>query len=302
MSILKKNFLKLCVFRIRPVLIFFSVTLFFICKCIFAIIAVYDDTNHKIILQKPAQRIITLSPEANDFLLALKAKNKIIGTIAYEKNLAIKNHSVNIGIYPNIDFEKLVILRPDLVILSNFGVPAEITMKLKEFNIPYFFISPKKITFVASDIKKIGALIGKNKTATKISEDFQNNILLFTKKFKLAKKVTVFYQLWGYPLTTVGKKTIIDKIITLCGGESIFTDLNNLSYPVISVSNVLIKNPDVIIGSIDASMDYWHKLTNLSAVKNNHVYYIDPNILQKNSPLLAQGIKTMCKQINLARQ
>ena len=118
-------------------------------------------------------------------------------------------------------------------------------------------------------------------------------------------KVRTFYQIWKTPLMTVGGPQIISDAITLCGGENVFGHLGKMA-PTVSVEAVLEADPEAIVatGMGDAKPEWlkdWDKWTQMTAVKRNNLFHINPDIMQRRTPRILDGAEKLCAHLDVAR-
>ena len=114
----------------------------------------------------------------------------------------------------------------------------------------------------------------------------------------------MFYQVWSTPLITITKNSWINEIITLCGGKNIFADLMGVS-PEISMDAVITANPDVIIGTQSVrnsetagSLKQWQRWPQLAAVQAKHLLVVDPDLIERASPRVLDGMEKMCHALS----
>ncbi len=103
--------------------------------------------------------------------------------------------------------------------------------------------------------------------------------------------------MWNHPLTTVNHHSLIGQAIALCGGENIVPHAYG-SAPEINLETVLAARPDVIISSASNSEKMWYPWRTIPAVAFDHVYTIDPDVLQQPSPEIMVGVKQLCEDIH----
>jgi iron complex transport system substrate-binding protein len=116
----------------------------------------------------------------------------------------------------------------------------------------------------------------------------------------------VYYQIWDEPLLTLNGDHLISDVIRLCGGRNVFSDSPAL-VSRISVESVIRADPQVIIASgMDKArpewLDEWRDWTSMTAVKNNQMYFIPPDLLQRHTPRIIEGASLMCEKLQLARE
>jgi iron complex transport system substrate-binding protein len=117
--------------------------------------------------------------------------------------------------------------------------------------------------------------------------------------------VKVFYQVWNQPLITMNGEHLISVVIELCGGRNVFADAIPIA-PRISVESVLRLDPDAIVASGMAEarpdwLDMWKAWPTLRAVRNEQLYFVPPDLLQRHTPRLLDGAKMLCEQLQGTR-
>ena len=271
----------------------------------FASVSVVDDEKNKIELTKPALRIISLAPHITESLFAAGAGDKIIGAVSYSDYPEAAKKIPRVGGYPSLDLEKIISLKPDLVIAWASGNNKTQVDKLRAFGINVFMSEPRYPEDIAKTIRRFGVLAATNKVAMKASGDFLQHYHSLQKRFSNKKKVKVFYQIWNKPIMTISGGHLISKVIELCGGENVFANLKTLT-PRISLEPVLASKSEVIIsGGMGKArpewLDEWKSWPELPAVKNGQLYFIDPALMQRVGPRILQGADKLCELLDKAR-
>jgi iron complex transport system substrate-binding protein len=276
--------------------------------CLFPVsaIQVTDDFGNEVILSSTVKRIVTLAPYLTELVYSAGAGERLIATVSYSDYPEASNKLPSIGDANGIDIEAVVNLAPDLVISWHSGNGAAIANNLSRLGISVFESEPDSIEKISSTIQRIGKLAGTEQVANKNIQEFINEIDILSSQYSKQKKVTVFYQFWNKPIYTIGGLHLISKHIELCGGENIFADQETLSLNT-DMESVIIRNPAIIIASGNDNqrplwLDDWEEWRNIEAVSNNNLHYIPPDLIQRHTIRVAQGIKYLCEVIEIARQ
>jgi iron complex transport system substrate-binding protein len=103
---------------------------------------------------------------------------------------------------------------------------------------------------------------------------------------------------------TVNKNTFHHDVIRLAGGDNMARD-EPITYPRISIEEVMRKGPDVIIissmereGSFERARKGWMKWSSIPAVKERRVHLINSDLLDRPSPRIVKGLETMARLIH----
>lgn len=268
-------------------------------------ISVTDDTGTPIRLEKPAARIVSLAPHITETLFAAGAGGKIVGAVDYSDHPAAARNIPRIGGYSRLDLEAIAALQPDLAIgwLSG-NSPAHLD-KLRALGIPVFLVQPRRIDDVAVNLERFGLLAGSVAAAHAAAQEYRLRLAELRNRYANRPPVRVFYQVWNQPLMTVGGAQIISDVIRLCGGENVFADLTLLA-PQVTVEAVLARDPEVIVASGMGEarpewVEHWRKWPTLAAVRQDNLFFIPPDLIQRPTPRLLDGATRLCEQLETAR-
>jgi len=278
---------------------------FFIANRSYAAVSVVDDAGRTVTLVAPAQRIISLAPHVTELLYAAGAGKYIVGTVSYSDYPAAAKKLPRVGSYNAFDLEAIVALQPDLIVAWQSANPAAALEKLQALSIPVFFSEPRQLEDVAGNLERLGKLTANETIADAASAAFRRKLEKLRNQYRAVREVSVFYQVWHQPLMTINGEHIISQVIELCGGRNVFASLPTLA-PKISLEAVLRKDPEVVVAGNSALnhsdwKDDWRRWPVLQAVKNNHLFYVNPDIIQRHTPRILQGAAVLCQQIETVR-
>ena len=267
---------------------------------------VTDDAGRTLTLAQPAQRIVSLAPHITELLFAAGAGGKIVGAVEYSDYPPPARAIPRVGNYNRLDIERLLTLKPDLVVGWAGGNLATDLERLGTLDIPLFISDPHRLDDVASDIERLGRLAGSTATAQRAAQAFRTRRAALQQRYNGRPPVRLFYQVWNQPLMTVNGEQVISDVIRLCGGVNVFAELKTLA-PTINVEAVLEKNPEVIVASGMAEerpewLDDWRRYPLLQAVQRDNLFFIPPDLLHRHTPRLLDGAEQMCRALDTARR
>lgn len=267
-----------------------------------ASVTVIDDAGRTVTLPQPAHRIVSLAPSITDALFAAGAGPYVVGTTRYSDHPAEAKKIAIIGDATMLDLERIVGLKPDVIVVWRSGTPAAQVDKLMRLGIPVFYAETTRLADVAGATRRFGQLAGTSATAERNADAFDARLDALRATYAGKAKLKVFYQIWDRPLMTIGHAQIIDDAITLCGGTNLFADLSQAA-PTVTREAVLARNPDVIVGGADAaaSLAEWRKTAFLAAVKHDNVIALDAPTIALPSPSILPGVEALCRALDNAR-
>lgn len=231
-------------------------------------------------------RVVSLTPSVTRSMYQLEAEDRLAGCSSYcvveEKDSIVVAGSV---IGP--DIEKIVSLRPDLVILSEF-ISENDVKTLKKFGLRVeVFRSPESFDELCLQFIRLGQLTGKEKEAEQIAADIKNEVRLLSDEWEQkSPKPGVFMQIGSSPIFTVLPGTYMDDYIKFCGAENIAADLTN---GIVGREFVVAKNPDYIFivtmgVAGDLEKEQWSRFSLMNAVRQNNIHILDSRIACEPTP------------------
>jgi len=264
-----------------------------------------DDSGRTVTLDRPAQRIISLAPHITELAFAAGAGDRIVGTVEYSNYPEQAKAIARIGDSALLDLERIVALRPDLILVWKHGNAQRQLDKLLSLGIPVFYNQPNRLSDIAHSIEKLGRLAGTEPAASAAARAFVAREAELRKRYSGGAPLRVFYQIWERPLLTINDEHIISDVIKLCGGRNVMGALNKL-VPEISTEAVLDADPEVIAGATsEASMrgrlDNWKAWPRMLAVRRDNLFMVHTDLISRHAPRILEGAQALCELLDSAR-
>lgn len=256
-------------------------------------VRVMDDAHRVLMFTKPVQRIITLSPDATEVLFELHAGSMIYGTIEQSDYPAAAQRIKRIGYYTEVDEEQLLALRPDLVVAPMGIHTMLLAQKLQNWHIPVYIFDPHTFLEFNRDLQHLGQLTHHEYEANKVVHRFHTQLKKLETHSPL--HVRVLYVLWTHPLISVGRNTMIHRVINLCGGQNVFEAVK-VDYPMFDLESMVAQDPQLIILSDPSQGSFLKKYFTLFHKKPLMVL-IPANELQRASLRIILGVEKVCHAI-----
>jgi iron complex transport system substrate-binding protein len=263
-----------------------------------------DEMGRQVKIPYPAKRIVSLAPSITEILFALGLDEEVAAITNFCDYPVAVLSKPRIGGFVNPDVEKIVSLKPDLIIGIRDGNRMDTVHRLNDSGFPVYLIDPKGFDGVMQTIKNIGDVVGREKESRKMIKEMvkkTENIMTLTQSLSRPK---VFFQLGDAPMVTVGKGTLADDLIRLAGGKSI-SENESVSYPAYSIETVLLKAPEIIImTSMDSKKNSpqlvkkWESWKSIPAVRMNMIYVIDSNLVDRPTPRIGEGLEALVRIIH----
>ena len=272
---------------------------------VWADISVMDDSGQQVVLEKPAQRIISLAPYITELLFAAGAGEAVVGATEFSDYPEAARSLAQVGGGGGLDLEAIMVLQPDLVVAWQSGNPRGQVERLQSLGITVFSSEPRRLQDVPETLRRFGRLAGTESVAAAQADSFNRRYAELQDKYAQRPRVSVFYQIWEQPLMTLNGEHLFSDVLRLCGGENVFNALPALA-PQIDIEAVLLANPDVIVIAADDDeaplLAAWQRWPQLSAVRQGHVYAIQRDQLVRHSPRILDGAERLCELLDDVRR
>ena len=269
-------------------------------------VSVTDYAGRLVALDKPATRIVTLAPHIVENIFSAGAGDLIVGTVSYSDYPETAKKIPRVGNIQGVSIESVVSLNPDLVIAWASGHSTALIQKLLDLGLHVYLDEPKTLEQVAQSIRDIGVLTGHQKKAEFAASAYLKKLKTLREAYQHNARVRMLYQVWDKPLRVISGNHIISDVIRLCGGHNVFAN-EPLVAPKVSIESVIDKNPQAIITSGMGQsrpewLDAWLQWHRLSAVKNRHLFFVPPDLIQRHTVRILQGAEQLCQHLEQVRK
>ena len=263
---------------------------------------VTDEAGRHVRVPARPQRIITLAPNLTEIVYAVGAGERLVGDTTFCDYPPEAKQVAKVGdtLQPNI--ERIIALKPDLVLVSTASQLETFTRQLDERGIAVFITDPHDLEGVFNSIKTMGDLLGQKEQAEKLVANLRARAASVEDAVKSRPPVTVFYQLSPAPLWTAGRRSWDTDLIRRAGGRSVTADVEG-EWVRYSDEAAMASHPDAIITATSDSMsgekmEIAPALQKSPAALNKRVYGINGDFLSRPGPRLVDGLEQMARVLH----
>ena len=261
-----------------------------------------DDRGVTISLERPAWRMVTLAPHLAEIAFAAGAGAKLAGVSSFSRHPAEAQRLPVVASYGRVDIERLVALRPDLVLAWQSGNSPLQVDRLERLGVRVFVTEARALADIPRIVRLVGALAGSAEVAEAHARQFENEVADLHKRYARERRVAVFLEIWHKPLLSVNGRHLISDALRLCGGRNVFSAAKTLT-PLVSREQILDARPEAIVtgGFGSEALRAWRGLELVPAVRDRRIYAIDPDWLHAQGPHVLEGVRALCGRLELAR-
>jgi iron complex transport system substrate-binding protein len=266
-------------------------------------ISLKDDLGRQVELKEPAQRIVALAPFLTELVFTAGAGKRVVGVSAYSDYPPEAKKLPQVSSALSWSIEEIAALKPDLVLAWRDNTRVEDVSRLALFGIAVYVADARNFEDVPRTLRAIGTLTGHDTTAA--AATYQQKLERLRAQYAPKAKVTALLEIWHQPLTTIAGHHFMNEALEICGARNVFSELAGVA-PVVSWEEVLLRDPDVIVGINSASgeKDFranWSDRPSLRAVREGHLVYADADRLQRLTARTPDGVASLCASIDRVR-
>ena len=270
-----------------------------------ASIALTQPDGSELLLDAPARSVVTLSPHLAELVFAAGGGSRLAATVAFSEFPPEAADVTRIGDAFRLDIERIVALRPDLVIAWQSGNPQAAVAQLRSLGLAVWSVEIREPEEIPAVIQSIGRAVGTSSSAEEKAAALRHQLAALAARYRDARRVDYFYQVDAKPLFTISGKHLISKGLHMCGGHNVFEDETGLAFQV-SHEAVIVANPRVIFAPSQKGggdpLKTWRAWPGLEAVRNGSLFVLPADEISRATPRFLDALETACALLDGSRK
>jgi iron complex transport system substrate-binding protein len=255
-----------------------------------------DEIGRTLNVKPNPQRIVSLAPSVTETLFALGLDNRVVGVTSFCDYPPEAKAKESVGDTQKPSLEKIIALRPDLVIISTASQLEQSVRHLAELRIPVYVSNPRNLEGLLTSIERIGEIAGVPDRANEVTRQMRMRIEAVRARIEERPHPRVFVILGCEPLITAGAPSFMSDLIARAGGRSISAE-EPMDYPQFSLETAVARQPEVIF--LQAGNEALPaRLNQTPAVREGRVYRLDDALLLRPGPRIVDGLEEMAARIH----
>jgi len=264
-------------------------SIYIISTILFLVMVITPWTDANGVEDKPygvPRRIVSLSPVITEALYLLGLEKNVMAVTVYCRKPIRAQGKEKIGSIIAPDLEKIVSLKPDLVLAMSLTGPKEI-QKLKNLGLNVVTLQiPRNFAELCNVFLELGKITGRSIEARRFVDESKRRVSEIMTKVKSMPKQETLIQIGSKPLFVATRNFFLNDYVEFAGGVNIFRDAGS---GAISMEEAVRKNPDVIIIATmgitgEEELRQWKRFPAVKAVKDRRVYVVDADKLCSPTP------------------
>jgi iron complex transport system substrate-binding protein len=257
---------------------------------------VADDLGRQVRVTSSPRRLVSLAPSVTEILFALGIGDRVVGVTTYCDYPPAAASIEKIGDTQRPNLEKILSLKPDLVIVSTASQLEEFMASLEHLGVPVYVNNPTDLGSLLESINRIGDVLGVPESAERLVSSLATRIRDVHSRVAGLARPKVLVLVSTEPLMTAGGRTFISDLVTEAGGDSISAD-QTTDYPQFSLETALARRPEVIFLQAGGS-DLPKQLLQTPAGRARRWYQLDDAVLLRPGPRIVDGLEQVARLLH----
>lgn len=261
-----------------------------------------DDAGKRVQIPERVERIVSLAPNLTEIVFAVGAGSTLVGNTTYCDYPAEAKRIEKVGDTLHPSLERIIALKPQVVLVSTSSQLEVFTEQLKGQNIAVFVTDPHDLEGVFRSIEQVGVIAGRTDQARTVVASLRERAKKVEERVSKQKPLRVFYQLSAEPLYTAGRDAFVTDLLKRAGAVSVTAHIPS-AWPKYSAESALAAKPDAIILPTGGSMGAGNSqvaeaLRNSPAAQQGRVYKINDDHLVRPGPRAVDGLEEMASALH----
>jgi iron complex transport system substrate-binding protein len=251
---------------------------------------------------KTPKRIVSLAPAVTEILYTIGAGDRVVGVTKYCLHPEEARLKPKVGGFTDHNLEAIVLLEPDLVVLTPNSGSKMTSEKLNQLGIQTLVVPLYGLEELTDSFQILGEATGLDARAGSARADLERAIHSIKENNRENEGRNVAFVNWHSPLILPTAGTLEGDLIELVGGSNIVEKWKG-RYLKLSIELLIERDPDVIIDAsiyehdiprdekITYALHFWNDYGNLNAVANKQVFLLITDLHAvpgPRTPLFAQ--------------
>lgn len=257
--------------------------------------------------QPRPQRIISIVPSVTEMLFAMGAGSRVVGISSFDRYPPEALSRTQVGGLIDPDIERIISLRPDLVVV--YGTQSDLRTQMQRAGIPIFLYEHSGLADITQTIRLLGERIGSSREAEVLAARIEGDIAAVRKRVAGRPRPRTLI-VFGRDAETLrgiyasGAIGFLSDALDAAGGDNVFADVKRQSLQA-TTEMVIARAPDVIveIGADTASargrnLAAWGALGSIPAVRNKRIYLLTGDGMMNPGPRVSESVRRIAEVLH----
>jgi iron complex transport system substrate-binding protein len=265
---------------------------------------VTDETGRTVRVPQPVNRIVSLAPSLTETVYALGLQDHLVGDTEYCDYPPDAQKKTKVGDTINPSLEEIVVLYPDLVLVTKGLNRLETVHGLDNLGISSYATDPHTVNEIAGSSKKLAEVLGAPEAGASVAAEMERHLAELQLHLASSPPKRVLFVVWHQPLISVGKHTFIADALRLAGAVSIVD--SEQDWPHVSLEEVARLQPDFLVfaashsESVSPTVEALATLPGWSIVDavTNRRFAVISDAVNRPAPRIVSAIEDLARQLH----
>ncbi len=252
-------------------------------------------------------RVIATAPSNAEIICALGAEDCLVAVSPFSTFPPSLAALPKIGGIRDPDLERIVSLRPDLMVLR--GHSSQLESLASQHSLAIYRDRTDSLDSLFVTIRDLGEILGRTESASDIIDSIRRGLDEVESASAGGERLRVLFTIRSpdrlAAITTIGRHSYIHDLIEIAGGRNLFGDME-MGYLETSLEEVIARKPDVVVEAMPGYdlngaersrlTQQWSEMCMIPAVERGRIHYLTEDYTLVPSPrivLLARELQRL---------
>lgn len=261
--------------------------------------ALRDDFDAPIALAPVPQRVVSLNPTTTELVFALNAQSRLVGRSHWDTFPAETRAVADLGDAMRPNVERIIAAHPDLVVLYASEANRPAYDRLAEAGIRTIALRIDHIAQFDKAARLLGRVLGDSAAGATIADSVAATLARVRAATRGVQRPRIVWPVAEAPPIVIGGGSYMSELLDIAGATNVYSDLAAPS-PVVSIEDVIARNPDIVIrGGDDLPSRAWTTTWSaVPAVRDGHVVRVPTDLVARPSVQLGAAAVALARAIH----
>ena len=267
-----------------------------------------DMLGRQVAVPEGPLRLVSLAPSLTEIVFALGRGDWLVGVTEFCDYPPAARSRPKVGGTATPNAERIVQLRPSLVLITADGNPLHTVARLGELGLPVFAVTPESLPGILTSIQVLGRVLRADGAAAGLVQGIQDRVAAVRRAVQGRPRPRVLYLVWPDPLVAAGPGTFVNDLLEVAGGENIVRE-RTVPYPHLGWEEVVGRAPEVILVSAHRDQDRpaaggsalrttWSRWQSIPAVRSGRILEVPSDTILRPGPRVVEGLEELARAIH----
>jgi iron complex transport system substrate-binding protein len=253
-------------------------------------------------------RLVSLAPSLTESVFAMGRGDWLVGVTDFCDYPPEAKSKPKVGGSVTHDLERIVQLRPNLVLITQDGNPLQTVARLTQLGLPVFAVTPDSFGGILKSLLSLGRVLKAETAAAKLVQQIQDRASAVRRAVQSRPRQRVLYLVWSDPLVAAGPATFVGDLLEMAGGENIVRE-RSVGYPHLGWEEVVERAPEVIVVTehrepdrsatgVEALRSNWSRWQSIPAVRSGRILELPGDTILRPGPRVVEGLEALSRAIH----